>query len=231
MKTHKKKIALLGAIVLLNIFLWFYFDVGSLLTFDTIKNNRSFLLQMVENHYTFSVATYIAIYAIDAALFLPATAIMIILGGFLFGVIPTLVYGIMGATLGATTAFLTTRYLFGKSMQTRYHEKLQSFNDKLEQNSIRYLLFVRIVPIFPFFLINILAGLTLIPLSTFVWTTAVGIIPNLIIYACIGRELTTLNSFRDIFTVNLFLAMLVLTLLSIVPLVINHRNKSLKKSE
>lgn len=225
MKTHKKKFALLGAIILLNIFLWFYFDIGSLLSFETIKNNRCFLLDSVQEHYWFSVATYIGIYTVDAALFLPATAIMIILGGFLFGVMPTILYGVIGATLGATLAFLTTRYLFGKAMQARYHVKLHDFNQKIERNCIQYLLFVRIVPIFPFFLINVLAGLTLIPLTTFMWTTAVGIVPNLIIYACIGRELTHLNCFSDIFTPKLLFAMLLLTLLSVVPLAMNKFRK------
>lgn len=218
-----KKILFFCTLVSINIFLWLYFDLGTLVTFDTIKNNRTLLLATVNSHYWFSVVAYITAYTIDAALFLPATAIMIMLGGFLFGILPTLFYGIIGATLGATSAFLITRYLFGQAMQRRYGPKLAEFNEKLTRQSIRYMLFVRLVPIFPFFLVNTLAGLTLIPLRTFMWTTAVGIIPNLLVYSCIGRQLTTLNSFKDIFTPEIILAFAILTLLSILPLVAHRR--------
>jgi uncharacterized membrane protein YdjX (TVP38/TMEM64 family) len=207
----------------INIFLWFYFDIGSFLTLETIQQHRSLLTEYVRDHYIRSVFLYILIYTLDAALFLPATALLIMIGGFLFGVIPAACYAVIAATCGATIAFLITRNLLGGLMQERYQAKLKAFNERIERNHIRYLLFVRLVPVFPFFLTNILAGLTLIPLATFVWTTAVGIIPNVTLYACIGRQLTTLTKLSDILTKEFFIVILLLTMLSLLPLFLQKK--------
>src|SRR4029077_3603698 len=104
-----------------------------------------------------------------------------------------------------------------------YHKQLADFNHRIKQNEIRYLLFVRLVPVFPFFLTNILIGLTLIPVTTFMWTTFVGIIPNVMVYACIGKQLTTLNKLSDILTPAFFLALLILTALSTIPLILKSK--------
>jgi len=221
-----KKIAIFCTFLALNIFLWTYFDIGNLLSFESIKNNRDFLLEAVNTHYWRSVVIYMLVYIADAALFLPATAIMIMLGGFLFGVLPTVLYGMISATIGAVLAFSATRYLFGKSMQRKYQEKFDSFNKQLASQGVYYLLFARIVPIFPFFIVNILAGLTLLPLRTFALTTAFGIVPNLIIYACIGRELTTASKFSDLININVVMALIILTLFSILPLIATSKKKS-----
>lgn len=223
MRSSLKKLVYACLFIISNTFLWFYFDIGSLLSLESLQQHRSFLEQVVRNNYLLSVAAYILIYTLDAALFLPATAILIMIGGFLFGVLPATCYAVVAATCGATSAFLTTRYLFGTAMQARYGNKLADFNERIEKNYIRYLLFIRLVPVFPFFLTNVLAGLTLVPVTTFIWTTAVGIIPNVIIYACIGQQFTTLTKFSDIFTQNFFLAIALLCALSLLPLVINRK--------
>lgn len=224
MQSSLKKIAYASIFITINIFLWFYFDIGSLLSLESMQQHRELLEQYVQNNYLLAVALYLLVYILDAALFLPATAVLIMVGGFLFGIVPAVCYAVVAATCGATCAFLTTRYLFGSAMQARYGNKLADFNALIEKNYIRYLLFIRLVPVFPFFLTNVLAGLTLIPVLTFIWTTALGIIPNVIIYACIGQQLTTLTKFSDIFTTNFFLAIALLCALSLLPLVIN-RNK------
>jgi uncharacterized membrane protein YdjX (TVP38/TMEM64 family) len=215
-----KKLLYAGIFITINIFVWYYFDIGSILTLETLKQHRIWLQEMTEKHYLFTVMSYILIYTLDAALFLPATAILIMIGGFLFGVFPATCYAVIGATTGATIAFLLTRYFLGSIMQARYGHRLTTFNKLIEQNYVRYLLFVRLIPVFPFFLTNILAGLTLIPIKVFIVTTALGIIPNVIIYASIGRHLLTLNSITDIFTVKFTLAILALCCLSLLPLII-----------
>lgn len=220
-----KKVILFALFIAINLFLWFFIDIGSIISFESIQRNRDYLLAAVQNHYTKAVLIYIALYTLDAALFLPATAIMIMLGGFLFGVLPTMLYATIGATAGASCAFLATRYLFGKALQTRYHARLSPFYKEIEQNAVRYLLFARIIPIFPFFLVNILAGLSSMRLPTFMWATAIGIFPNLILYGCIGRELARFHTFWDIFTPQVILSLLILTGLSLVPL-LSKRNTS-----
>ena len=223
MKPSHKKLVYVFAFIGINIFLWFYFDLGSFVTLESLQQHRSTLAQYVHAHYFRSVALYMLVYALDAALFLPATAVLIMIGGFLFGVFAATCYAVISATIGATIAFLITRYLLGSILQERYRERLTSFNALVARHYIRYLLFVRLVPVFPFFLTNMLAGLTLIPLRTFVWTTALGIIPNVTLYACIGRQLAEFNSFRDMLTPQFFLAIGILFLLSTLPLVIPKR--------
>lgn len=223
MKKPVKKIAFACALIIINTFLWFYFDVGSLLTIETIKHNREFLINYVKNNYIFSAMLYILAYTLNAALFLPATALLIMIGGLLFGAIAATCYAIIAATGGGTIAFLISRYFLGKTIQERYRHKLIDFNNQIQKHAVRYLLFVRLIPVFPFFLTNMLAGLTLIPIKTFIWTTALGIIPSVMIYTCIGQELTTLNSMRDILTPTFLLALLILTLLSILPLIVKSK--------
>jgi len=218
MKKHLKTLLFIAGLGGINTFFWFYFDIGSLLTIDAIKHHREFLLSYVREHYALSALAYTAIYTIDAALFLPATSMLIMIGGLLFGISGTLAYATIGATLGGTIAFLVTRYALGQRMQAKYGHKLADFNKSVQANCIRYLLCVRIIPIFPFFLINVLAGLTLIPVTTFIWTTAIGIVPNIVLYAAVGKQLTSLNTFRDIVTPHFIAVCLTLTVLSIVPL-------------
>ncbi len=225
MSTFSKKLVYACLFIGINIFLWFYFDIGSFLTLESLQQHRTLLAGYVRDHYFWSVCTYLLVYTLDAALFLPATAILIMIGGFLFGVIAATCYAIVAATSGASIAFLITRYFLGGIMQERYQVKLQNFNARIEKHHIRYLLFVRLVPIFPFFLTNILAGLTLIPLRTFAWTTALGIIPNVTIYACIGRQLADLTKLSDIFTAQFLIAILFLSLLSLLPLVMPSPKK------
>lgn len=223
MKPYIKKIFYACIFAIINVFLWFYFDIGSLLTLETFQKNRELLLTTVQNNYTWSVLGYMLVYTLDAALFLPATALLIMLGGFLFGVAAATCYATIAATCGGTIAFLVARYFLGTTMQARYGTQLAAFNERIEKNYIRYLFFVRLVPVFPFFLINVLAGLTLIPVTVFIWTTALGIIPNVMIYACIGQQLTTLTKLSDIVTFNFVLAILLLCSLSLLPLVVNRK--------
>ena len=136
MQSFIKKILVFCALVIFNGFMWFYFDLGALLTFDTIKNNRTLLLATVNNNYWLSVGIYIIAYMIDAALFLPATAIMIMVGGFLFGIIPTVFFGIIGATTGATIAFLITRYSFWSNHAAVLWGKTHRIQCKIQLNNL-----------------------------------------------------------------------------------------------
>ena len=218
-----KPVFVAALIVGLNIYIWNSCNLGSYLTFEGIKYHSLELRSFIEHRYWLSILLYILAYITNVALFLPATALMIILGGFLFGALPTVLYALIGATVGATLAFLIARYIVGKSLQRRYHAQLAPFNARITQNMVRYLLFVRIVPIFPFALINILAGLTLIPLATFFWTTAIGIVPNLIFYSLVGEQLAHINGLHDLLTCRFMAPLCMLTIASIVPLIIHYR--------
>ena len=125
----------------------------------------------------------------------------------------------VAATTGATLAFLFARYIAGQSLQAKYGDRLARFNEELESNGWSYLLTLRFIPIFPFFLINLFAGLTNIRLRTFVWTTSVGIFPGSLIYAYAGQQLGTISAVKDIFSTKVLLAFLLLATLAVFPVI------------
>lgn len=205
-----------------------YSPAGDILTFDNLKQNRDFLVTFVQEHYGLSVVLFIAVYIITTAFSIPGDVILTLAGGFLFGIIVTTIIVNVGAAAGAALAFLSARYLIGDRLQGKYHNQLNKFNEELTLNGPRYLLTLRFIPVFPFFLINFLSGLTKIPLKTFIWTTSVGIIPGTMVYAFAGRQIGTVNSLSEVLSVNVIIAFAILALFAIFPVILN-RLKSPKK--
>ncbi len=201
--------------------------VGDLLTFENLQKNRDALLAYVRGHGLSSVALYILVYTAAIALNLPGGAVLTLAGGFLFGTLPAVLYVNVGATAGAILAFLSARYLLGDRIQERYRDRLAKFNSEMERNGTRYLLTVRLIPVFPFFVVNFLAGLTRVPLSTFSWTTSLGIIPATAVFAYAGHQLEHVRSISDIFTGKVLSAFLLLALFTLAPAIISRfRNRS-----
>ena len=155
---------------------WFT-GLSEYLTFESLKENRDILRSCIETHYVSSVIAFIAV-VVSTAFFVPGIIAMTLVGGLLFGVLMGTVYVLVGATIGATIAFLSARYVLGNWIQHRYEEHLKAFNNEISRHGYNYLIAFRIVPIMPFFLVNYLAGITKMPLSRFIWTTAVGMFPG-----------------------------------------------------
>lgn len=219
MKSWYKKLLIVALFIVANIFLWRVLRIGDWCTLTEIQQKRELLEQFVVTHYWSSIALFIGVYILDGICALPATSLLIITGGFLFGTVPAAICTVIGATIGGTGLFLMTRYLFGKSLQKKYQHRLVNFNNQIHHHGAWYLLGVRIIPIIPFFLVNILSGLTLVPVRTFVWTTAVGVIPSGIIYAYLGQRLMTVNSMRDFFSPGMIIIFCVLILMAVIPAV------------
>jgi uncharacterized membrane protein YdjX (TVP38/TMEM64 family) len=190
---------------------------GTILSFENLKQHRDALLVFVQDRYWLSVASFIATYIVATALSLPAGLVLTLAGGFLFGALAGVFYVMIGATTGATVAFLLARYVLGKRLQEKYRDALKKFNEEFERNGIHYLLTLRLIPVFPFFLINFLAGLTRVPLQTFVWTTAVGIMPATTVFAFAGRQLGTIAAASDLLTGKTALVFAALGFLAIAP--------------
>lgn len=203
--------------------------VGDMITFENLKGHRETLLSFVHRHYALSAIMFSVAYLLVAALFIPGAAVLTLAGGFLFGVAASALYVNIGATTGASAAFLAARYLMGSRLQEKYQEQLRRFNGELERNGANYLLTVRLIPIFPFFLVNFLAGLTKIPFKTFLWTTSLGIIPGTVVYAFAGRQLGSVNSPADIMSKSVIIAFSILAAFTLVPAVL-RRVRAAKKS-
>jgi uncharacterized membrane protein YdjX (TVP38/TMEM64 family) len=189
----------------------------SYLTFENLQAHKEHLQQVVKNYYLFSVLLFIVMYIVVTGLSIPGATILTLAGGFLFGWFLGALYVNMGATIGAVLAFLFSRYLVGTWIHNKYQEKLSRFNHELTQHGSRYLLTLRFIPLFPFFLINILAGLTKIPLKTFIWTTSLGIFPGSLVYSFAGSQLKNIISVKDIFSVKILLAFCMLGLFVLAP--------------
>ena len=125
----------------------------------------------------------------------------------------------IGATTGATLAFLAARYLFRGWVERRFGDRLAAFQEGFTQNAFNYLLTLRLIPLFPFFIVNLLSGLTRVRVGTYVAATALGIIPGSLAYTFAGRQLSTINSLAELASPRLLLAFTLLGLLFLMPVV------------
>lgn len=196
---------------------FFYFDLDRYLSLDTLKANRDRLLAFTDAHYATAVALFIASYCLVVALSLPGAAIMTLAGGFLFGSALGTVYVNLGATTGSTLAFLAARYLLRDWVEAKFGHRLSPIQEGFAKNAFSYLMTLRLIPVFPFFLVNLVSGLTRVGLATYVLATAVGIIPGSFVYAYAGRQLGMINSLKEIASPNVLLAFTLLGLLALVP--------------
>ena len=197
-----------------------YSPLGRVFTFDNLVQHRDSLVLFVQDHYAASVVLFILLYILATALSLPGAVILTLAGGFLFNTIAATAYVNIGATTGATLAFLSARYLLGNVLQEKYARQLTAFNEEIRRNGTNYLLTVRFIPVFPFFLVNFLAGLTTVSLRAFLWTTSVGIIPGTLVFAFAGRQLGSLTSLSGILSGNMLLAFSALALFSLIPVIL-----------
>jgi len=198
---------------------FYFFDLMAYLSLDVLKANRDKLLAFTDEHYVSAVVIFIVVYVLQTAFSLPGATLMTLSGGFLFGSLWAALYVNIGATSGATLAFLAARYLFRDWVEQRFGHRLQAFQAGFAQNAFNYLVTLRLIPLFPFFLVNLLSGLTRMSVGTYVAATALGIIPGSLAYTFAGRQLGTINSLAELASPRLLLAFTVLGLLFLMPVI------------
>ncbi len=199
-----------------------YSGVGEYISLESVQNQREHLILFVQSQYWLSVLTYIGLYIAIVASALPLAALCTVVGGFLFGILPSVLYTNIGATIGATIFFLMVRYAFGSSVQRHYQDKLAWFNEQMDRYGISYLIAIHFVAVIPFFIMNLLIGLTRVSLWTFIWTTSIGVLPGTFVYAFAGSQLATVHTLQDIFSFKILLAFGLLLLLALVPIAVQH---------
>ncbi len=214
------KIVILG-ILGLGLGAFFYFDVGQYFSLEALKANRDDLLAYTNANFAVAVILYVAVYILQTGFSLPGGALMTLTGGFLFGSVLGTIFVNIGATTGATLAFLAARYVLRDWVEKTFGERIEPIQAGFAQNAFSYLLTLRLIPAFPFFLVNLVSGLTRIPLGTYVIGTSIGIIPGSFVYAFAGRQLGSINSLAEIASPPVLLAFTFLGLLALVPIV--HR--------
>jgi uncharacterized membrane protein YdjX (TVP38/TMEM64 family) len=214
----RKKTMIIITIALL-VALFFYLDLGRFLTLESLKTNRATLAEFYANHRFAMVTIFITVYIVQTALSLPGAAVLSLAAGAVFGAVRGTVYVNIGATIGATLAFLVARYLFHDALQNKFGARLEKINRELEKAGLNYLIFLRLVPVFPFFLINLGAGLTAIPLRTFFLGTMIGIIPGSLVFCNAGASLATIESISEVASCRVLGAFALLGLFALVPVI------------
>jgi uncharacterized membrane protein YdjX (TVP38/TMEM64 family) len=224
MKANYKRIIIVICLVALVVLIRVS-GLQEFLTFEMLRQYRDQLLAITANNYIFTVGFFILLYITVVALSIPGAAVLSLAAGFLFG-LWGLLYVNIGATIGAIAAFLAARYLIGDWLQKRYAEKLASFNKEIAENGYNYLLTLRLIPIFPFFLVNIFAGITRIPLATYTWTTIVGIAPASFVFIYAGCQLGSIDKPEDIIFWKILLAFVLFGLLALSPVLLKKLMKN-----
>jgi uncharacterized membrane protein YdjX (TVP38/TMEM64 family) len=206
---------LIIAAVLILVILFKVLGLGQYLTLDYLKSSQERFLQLYASHHLAVLATYMTIYIVVTALSLPGAAVMTLAGGGLFGFWVGVLVVSFASSIGATLACLVARFLLRDWVQTKFGEKLSAMNNGIEREGAFYLFSLRLVPIFPFFVINLAMGLTPMKLATFYWVSQVGMLPGTMVYINAGKELGKIESLSGILSPGLILSFVILGLFPI----------------
>ena len=204
------------AVIALIIALFFALDVRQYFTLDYIKSSQASFAEYYTDHKVLVISGYMLIYIVMAALSLPGAAVMTLLGGALFGRLAGTVAVSFASTIGATLACFVARFLLRDWVQSKVSKRLKPINDGLEREGAFYLFTMRLIPAFPFWLINLAMGLTQIPLWTFYWVSQIGMFPGTFVYVNAGTELAQIDSLSGILNPTLIISFVILGLFPLI---------------
>ncbi len=210
----KARILILAAIVAL-IVAFFFFDLNRYFSLEYFKAQQAAINSFYSANPPKTAALFFAIYVAVTALSIPGAAVMTLAAGAIFGLAWGTVIVSFASSLGATLAFLASRFVLRDSIQTRFGDKLAAINSGVAKDGAFYLFTLRLVPAFPFFVINLVMGLTPIKTRTFYWVSQLGMLAGTIVYVNAGTELAKIESLRGILSPGLIISF---TLLGIFPL-------------
>lgn len=211
---NKKIIVLLIVAALISAF--FIFDLQQYLNFEYLKSAQADLAELKADKPLLLAGGFFIIYVLGAALSVPGASIMTLAGGAIFGTLLGTVLVSFASTIGATLAFLVSRYLLRDTVQSKFGDRLASINDGFEKDGMFYLATLRLIPVIPFVAINLLMGLTPIRLFTYYLVSQIAMIPATLIYVNAGSQLATIESPGDILSLSLFLSFLLLATFPII---------------
>lgn len=194
MKKRWWVLALLGLLV----GLFFILDLGRFFSLEVLKESHDDLQQAYQENPLYIIGIYSLTYIVMAAMSLPGAAVMSLAGGAMFGLWIGVPIVLFSATVGATLAFWVARYVLRDTVQQRFGDRLETINHGLERDGAFYLFSLRLVPVFPFFLINLLMGLTTIRSATFFWASLIGMFAGSSVYVNAGTQLAAISSLSDI---------------------------------
>ncbi len=204
---------------------FFAFDLDRYVSFDVLRQHRNELLAFVAQHGFWAGLAFMAIYTTAVALSLPGGTVLSLIGGFLFGAVAGTCLVVVSATLGATTLFVIAKSALGDPLRAKAGPWLERLAEGFQKNELSYLLFLRLVPLFPFFVVNLVPAFLGVRLRDYVIATFVGIIPGTFVYNQVGAGLGSILDAGEDFTVSgvltydVKLALFGLAVLALVPVV------------
>lgn len=190
------------------------------LTLESVKANRDALLAFTTVHYAAALAIAFAVYVLATAFSVPGGLVLSLTMGFLFGRWVGTVLVVAAATIGATLLFLAARYLFADAARRRMGALGEKINAGFTENALSYLLFLRLVPLFPFFLVNLAPAFTSIRVRTFVAGTLIGIIPGSFVFVNLGQTLGRIDSLSGLLSTETIAAFVLLGVLALTPVLV-----------
>jgi uncharacterized membrane protein YdjX (TVP38/TMEM64 family) len=193
--------AVAGIIVAFRIF-----HLGEYLTLSYIKESQERFSALYSGHTVAVIAAYMAVYILVTSVSLPGAAILTVAGGALFGLITGTVAVSFASTIGATLACTASRFVLRDWVQGKFGERLKTVNDGIAREGPFYLFTLRLIPVFPFWLINLVFGLTTMRLRTFYWVSQLGMLPGTLVYVNAGRELAKIHSLSGILSPGLIIS-------------------------
>ncbi|MFA6054536.1 MAG: TVP38/TMEM64 family protein [Thermodesulfovibrionales bacterium] len=202
---------LIGVIVAFKIF-----NLGEYFTLSYIKASQHGFEALYSEHQLLVIAGYMLIYILVTSLSLPGAAVMTLAGGALFGLLTGTVVVSFASTTGATLACFVSRFILRDWVQGKFGDKLKTVNEGVEREGAFYLFTLRLIPVFPFWLINLVMGLTKMPLKNFYLVSQIGMLPGTMVYVNAGKELTRIDSLSGIFSPRLIFSFVLLGLFPII---------------
>jgi uncharacterized membrane protein YdjX (TVP38/TMEM64 family) len=220
------KKAILALLVVAAIALFFGVGLDQYLTLGALKESQEkFAVMQAQSPWRVTIVAFV-LYVIVVALSLPCATIMGLAIGALFGLWYGTLFVSFASTIGATLAFFTSRYLAHSFVQHQFGDKLKKINEGMAKDGALYLFMLRLVPIFPFFLVNLLMGLTHIHTRTFYWVSQLGMLAGTMVYVNAGTQLARIDSLSDIVSPEVLLSF---ALLGVFPLITKRIVQAIQK--
>lgn len=213
----------------------FLLGLDDYLSFEALKENRQWLLEWTMSHKFMAIIAFCLLYTVSVAVSMPGAIWLTLVGGFIFGTVEAVIYTVISATLGAVIIFLVARYSCSDFFCQKAGPMIQKMSDGFKENALSYLLVLRLVPLFPFWLVNLVPALMGVPIKTYIIGTFFGIIPGTVVYCGVGSGLASVFDSGEmpdmgiIFKPEIIGPILGLALLSLLPIVYK-KYKSNKES-
>ena len=206
------KKAVLALVLIGAIAAYFVFDLGQYLSLENFKASQADIVAAKDANPALYIAGFFLLYVAVTGLSIPGAAIMTLVAGALFGVFAGTLIVSFASTMGATLAFLSSRYLLRDWVQGKFGERLRAVDDGLEKDGAFYLFTLRLIPVFPFFVINLLMGLTRIKTGTFFWVSQIGMLPATMVFVNAGTQISRIDSTAGLLSPTLIASFVALAL-------------------